>query len=55
VARLRHGTASWRLEGIVQADRRGHRQRTSATWLDTRWRTVTVQTKSGDSLAVPSD
>ena len=46
---------AWRLVDDVGADRRGCRRCMVDRWLDTRRRTVSVQTESGDSVAMASD
>jgi len=55
MARLRHPSSAWRLIDDVGADRRGHRRCTADRWPDTRRRVSSVQTESGDSVAVDSD
>ena len=55
MARLRRPLGAWRLVDDVGANRRGRRRRTADRWPDTRRRTVSVQTESGDSVAMASD
>jgi len=55
MARLRHPPGAWQLVDVVGADKRGRRWRTADRWPDTRRRVSSVQTESGDSVAMATD
>ena len=55
MARLRRPLGAWCLVDDVEADRWGRRRCTADRWPDTRRWTVSVQTESGDSVAMASD